>query len=117
MREASAHPGRTRRAAPRRQAGDSPRRAAACALRTWTLQSGAAPGGATNGARTERRHALALLGSVALGFAVGWLCFLVGRGTRRMLGISARAFAFAGVALVGAAALGFFHVGPNGALM
>src|SRR4051812_25833199 len=35
----------------------------------------------------------------------------------RMLGISARAFAFAGVALVGAAALGFFHVGPNGALM
>ena len=59
---------------------------------------------------------MALLGSAALGLVLGWLSFLVGRGTRGMLGVSARALAFAGVALIGAAALGFFHVGLNGAL-
>jgi hypothetical protein len=59
---------------------------------------------------------VALLGSAALGLVLGWLSFLAGRGTRGRFGVSARALAFAGVALIGGAALGFFHVGPNGAL-
>lgn len=59
---------------------------------------------------------MALLGSAALGLVLGWLSFLVGRGTRGMLGVSARAFAFACVALAGAASLGFFHVGLSGVL-
>jgi hypothetical protein len=60
---------------------------------------------------------MALLGSAALGIVMGWVSVLVGRGTRGILGVSWRAVAFAGVALLGAAALAFIYVGPQGALM
>ncbi len=59
---------------------------------------------------------MALFGSMALGIVMGWVSVLVGRGTSGVLGVSWRAVAFAGVALLGAGALAFIYVGPQGAL-
>lgn len=57
---------------------------------------------------------MALLGSAALGLVLGWLSFLVSRGSRAQFSVSA--LGFAAVALIGAAALAFFYVGLAGAL-
>jgi hypothetical protein len=57
-----------------------------------------------------------LLGSAAFGLVIGWLCFLVARGTRGAFGVSARSLIFTAATFLGSAALAFFHVGSNGAL-
>ena len=59
---------------------------------------------------------MAIFGSIALGFVMGWLCVLVGRGTRGPLGVSWSALAFGGVALLGAAILTYFYAGAKGTL-
>lgn len=59
---------------------------------------------------------MAILGSIALGCVMGWLCVLVGRGTHGPLGVSWGALVFAGVALLGAAILTFFYAGAKGTL-
>jgi hypothetical protein len=56
------------------------------------------------------------VGSMALGLVMGWVCVLVGRGTSGPLGVSWRALAFAGLALLSAAFLAFFYAGREGAL-
>jgi hypothetical protein len=53
---------------------------------------------------------------MALGFVMGWVCVLVGRETSGPLGVSWRALAFAGLALLSAAFVAFFYVGREGAL-
>lgn len=59
---------------------------------------------------------MAIFGSIALGFVMGWVCVLVGRGTRGPLGVSWGALVFSGVALLSAAILTFFYAGAKGAL-